>query len=203
MIQTMSNDGVLAVDKDAEDVVKLETPLSGVTDIVRQSLEFLAALNRTPAVKLLGISPSGFNATGESDIRNYYDHIASQQEKVLREGVRKALDCLQLHEFGDLDPNLTFDFAPLGEEDRAALATQQKTKADTIAVYLDRGLISPEEGRAAIVADPDSGFAGLDPDDLPEGNGMPEEMPGDVPPGMGEPGEADIDDVDKAGAVYG
>lgn len=203
LIQTMSNDGVLVVDKDTEDVVKLETPLSGVTDIVRQSLEFLAALNRTPAVKLLGISPSGFNATGESDIRNYYDHIASQQEKVLREGVRKALDCLQLHEFGDLDPNLTFDFAPLGEEDRAALAAQQKTKADTIAVYLDRGLISPEEGRAAIVADPDSGFAGLDPDDLPEGNGMPGEMPGDVPPGMGEPGEADIDDVDKAGAVYG
>ena len=207
MIQTMSNDGVLAVDKDAEDVVKLETPLSGVTDIVRQSLEFLATLNRTPAVKLLGISPSGFNATGESDIRNYYDHIASQQEKVLREGVRKALDCLQLHEFGEIDPDLAFDFAPLGEEDRAALATQQKTKADTIAVYLDRDVVSVEEARKALADDPDSGFAGIDPDDVPEGNGMPGDLPGDlpgdVPPGMGEPGKADIDDVDKAGAVYG
>ena len=81
MTQNMNNDGVLAIDKDDEDVLKLETPLSGVTDIVRQSLEILAALNRTPAVKLLGISPSGFNATGESDIRNYYDYITSQQEK--------------------------------------------------------------------------------------------------------------------------
>lgn len=201
MVQTMSNDGVLAVDKDSEDVIKLETPLSGVTDIVRQALEFLAALNRTPAVKLLGISPSGFNATGESDIRNYYDHIASQQEKVLRPGIRRALTCIQLHEFRSIDRGLDFDFAPLGEEDRAALATQQKTRADTVAVYLDRGVISAEEARGALASDPDSPFADIDPEDLPEGEA------GDVPPGMeggpGEPGEpGEPDDVDKAGAVY-
>lgn len=197
MIQTMSNDGVLAVDKDSEDVIKLETPLSGVTDIVRQALEFLAALNRTPAVKLLGISPSGFNATGESDIRNYYDHIASQQEKVLRPGIRRALMCVQLHEFRAIDTGLDFDFAPLGEEDRAALATQQKTRADTVAVYLDRGVVSAEEARSALASDPDSPFADIDPEELPEGAGEA----GDVPPGMeGAPG--DVDDVDKAGAVY-
>lgn len=190
MIQTMNNDGVLAVDKEAEDVIKLETPLSGVTDIVRQSLEILAALNRTPAVKLLGISPSGFNATGESDIRNYYDHITSQQEKVLRNGMRTVLDCMQLHLRGEIDPSVTFDFAPLGEEDRAALATMQKTKADTIAVYLDRDIISPEEARKALADDPDSGFADIDPEAVPEGNGMPDEA------------GAELDDVDKAGAVY-
>lgn len=197
LARNRSNDGVLAVDRDSEDVIKLETPLSGVTDIVRQSLEILAAMNRTPAVKLLGISPSGFNATGESDIRNYYDHISSQQEKVLRPGIQTALECLQLHEFGKIDPGLSFDFAPLGEEDRAALAMQQKTRADTIAVYLDRDVISPEEARKALADDPDSGFADIDPDDAPEGNGMP-----DAPPEGGEGGHVDIDDVDKAGTVY-
>lgn len=206
MVQAMSNDGVLAVDKDTEDVVKLETPLGGVTDIVRQSLELLAAVNRTPAVKLLGISPSGFNATGESDIRNYYDHIFSQQEKVLRSGIKTALDCIQLHLRGEIDPGLTFDFAPLGEEDRAALAMQQKTRADTIAVYLDRDVISPEEARKALADDPDSGFAEIDPDDVPEGNGMPDEMSaGGAEGGLGGGfggGRSDIDDADKAGAVY-
>ena len=198
MIQSMTNDGVLAVDKETEEVVKLETPLSGVTDIVRQSLEILAALNRTPAVKLLGISPSGFNATGESDIRNYYDHITSQQEKVLRDGIKKALDCIQLHLRGTIDPSVTFDFAPLGEEDRAALATLQKTKADTIAVYMDRDIISQEEARQSLASDPDSGFSDIDPAEVPQGNGMPDALP--------EAGEGglmpDIDDVDKAGAVY-
>lgn len=68
-------------------------------------------------------------------------------------------------------------------------------------------MVSVEEARKALADDPDSGFAGIDPDDVPEGNGMPGDLPGDlpgdVPPGMGEPGKADIDDVDKAGAVYG
>ena len=195
MTQNMNNDGVLAVDKDDEDVIKLETPLSGVTDIVRQSLEILAALNRTPAVKLLGISPAGFNATGESDIRNYYDHITSQQEKVLRAGIQTVLDCVQLHLRGKIDPSLTFDFAPLGEEDRAARATMQKTKADTIAVYLDRDVISPEEARKALADDPDSGFADIDPEAVPEGNEMPDEA-------QENPG-AELDDVDKAGEIYG
>lgn len=201
LVRYRTNDGVFLIDKDSENVIKLETPLSGVTDIVRQALEFLAALNRTPAVKLLGISPSGFSATGESDIRNYYDHIKSQQEKVLRAGILRALECIQLHEFGALDRTLGFDFAPLGEEDRAALATQQKTRADTAAVYLDRGVVSAEEVRASLANDPDSGFTDIDPDDLPESAGIAGGMPGAVPPGMEDGGE--LDDVDKAGAVYG
>lgn len=184
MIQNMSNDGILAIDRE-EDVLKLETPLSGVTDIVKQALEFLAALNRTPAVKLLGISPSGFNATGESDIRNYYDHIRSQQEKIFRAGIEKALKCLQLQAFGALENGVDFDFEPLGEEDRAAIAAQQKTKADTIAVYLDRGVISPEEARKAMAQDPASGFAFIDPGVMPDDEPDPE-----------------LDDADKAGAVY-
>lgn len=92
LVRYRTNDGVFLIDRETENVIKLETPLSSVMDIVRQALEFLAALNRTPAVKLLGISPSGFNATGESDIRNYYDHTTSQQEKVLRRAIQRALE---------------------------------------------------------------------------------------------------------------
>ena len=204
LVQNMSNDGVLAVDKESEDVIKVETPLGGVTDIVRQALEFLAAVNRTPAVKLLGISPSGFNATGESDIRNYYDHIRSMQEKMLRGPLKTLLDCLQLVTTGDIDPTISFDFRPLGEEDRAALATMQKTRADTVAVYLDRGVVSQEEARKALADDPNSGFSDIDVDELPP---LPDaELAAGVP---GEEGQAaplsggDLDDVDKAGAVYG
>ena len=204
LVQNMSNDGVLAVDKESEDVIKVETPLGGVTDIVRQALEFLAAVNRTPAVKLLGISPSGFNATGESDIRNYYDHIRSMQEKMLRGPLKTLLDCLQLVTTGDIDPTISVDFRPLGEEDRAALATMQKTRADTVAVYLDRGVISQEEARKALADDPNSGFSDIDVDELPP---LPDaELAAGIP---GEEGQTaplsggDLDDVDKAGAVYG
>ena len=74
------NDSVAVCDMTDEDIVNVQTSIAGCTDIVRQSLEMIASINRTPAVKLLGISPSGFNATGESDLKNYYDHIRTKQE---------------------------------------------------------------------------------------------------------------------------
>ena len=167
-----SNDGVLAIDKDAEDVVKVETPLSGVADIVRQSLEILAAMNRTPAVKLLGISPSGFNATGESDIRNYYDHIRSQQEKVIRSPLKTILDVAQISLWGKLDKGITFNFCPLSVEDENAVAMTQQVKINSLCALLDRNVISVEEARKVLVNDPNSGVDDLDPEATPEPVGM-------------------------------
>jgi len=168
LARNRSNDGILAIDKEAEDVAKIETPLGGVTDILRQNLELIAALNRTPAVKLLGISPSGFNATGESDIRNYYDHVLSQQEKVLRPALQVILDLVQLSLFGERDDMLTFAFNPLSEDDKASIAMTQSTKINSYCALLDRGVISPEEVRQLLIDDPRSGMDNLDPEDVPE-----------------------------------
>jgi hypothetical protein len=175
MSQNRSNDGVIAVDKDAEDIVKVETPMSGVTDVVRQSLEIVAALNRTPAVKLLGISPSGFNSTGESDIRNYYDHVLSQQEKVLRPPLQRILEALQVSLFGKVEPSIGFRFASLSETDENAKVLTQQAKINNLCAVLDRDIVSAEEVRQMLVSDPDSGFDGLDPE-------LPEDAEGDDAP---------------------
>lgn len=82
LAEKANSDSVLALDKETEDVVRLEASLSGVTDIVKQSLEAICCINRTPAVKLLGQSPMGFS-TGDADLQNYYDFIESQQSKIL------------------------------------------------------------------------------------------------------------------------
>lgn len=188
MSQNRSNDGVIAVDKDAEDIVKVETPMSGVTDVVRQSLEIVAALNRTPAVKLLGISPSGFNATGESDIRNYYDHVLSQQEKVLRPPLQRILEALQVSLFGKVEPSIGFRFASLSETDENAKVLTQQAKINNLCAVLDRDIVSAEEVRQILVADPDSGFDGLDPE-------LPEDAEGDdiplLSPAFGQEQEED------------
>lgn len=193
LAQYRSNDGIEVIDID-EDILQLETSLGGITEIVRQSLEILAVINRTPAVKLLGISPAGFNATGESDIRNYYDHILSQQEKVLRPALARILRIVQIRQFGKVDDSITFNFAALSEADQSAEASTQKIKADTMAVLLDRQIVSPEECRQRLADDPDSGFSDIDVDDVPE---PPEGEEGEKPPAP------DVDDVDKAGALDG
>ena len=158
-----NNDGVLALDKDSEELVQINTPLSGVRDLVQQSLEHLAALNRTPAVKLLGISPSGFNATGESDIRNYYDHIRSQQEKVIRPALEEVFRVLSVHLFGTVDAGMSFEFAAMSRSDEADAAAAQQQRAAALASLVKAQVISPDEARKYLRDSPDSGFDFLEP----------------------------------------
>lgn len=156
-----NNDGVALLDKETEDFVQVNTPLPGVTDIVRQSLEFVVSVNQSGVVKTLGYSPAGFSATGESDIKLQADLIATRQEKILREPIAEILKLLQLKLFGEIDPELTFDFNPLDEDDERTTAEVEKLKADTSAIYLDRGVISEDEVRGALATDDQSPYGDL------------------------------------------
>lgn len=160
-----SNDAVFLCDSE-DDVVNLQTSLAGVPDLVRQSQEIIAAIRRVPAVKLFGISPAGFNATGESDIRNYYDFLRSQQE--LRRGaIQKCLEAIQIVLWGKIDPTIGFKFNELGGEDRAAAAVNFSTRVNALAALADRQAISADEVRQAVKADPTSGLEFI-PDEAPD-----------------------------------
>lgn len=172
--QMRNNNGVVVLDKEDEDFVKVETSMSGVTEITRQAMEFVATVFRIPAVKFLGISPSGFNATGESDITNFYDLIMSLQQKQLAENVEKIMRMLQLNELGVIDEAISFEFGPLSEEDTKAKADTEKVKADTVAVYIGAGVVSPEEARQALADDKEGLFSFIDPEGLDEMDDMGE-----------------------------
>lgn len=146
------NQGVGLLDKEAEDFIQVNTPITGLTDIVRQSLEFVVSMNQSGVVKTLGYTPNGFSS-GESDVKLQADLIATRQEKILRKPLTEILKLLQLHLFGDIDPSLTFEFNPLDEDDERTDAEVEKLKADTAAVYLDRGVLTEDEVRKALRTD--------------------------------------------------
>ena len=112
----------------------------------------IAAINRTPAVKLLGISPSGFNATGESDITNYYDYIHSKQE-LRRDAITKCLNCIQLAEFGEISSGIDFEFAEQSTDNEQSIAMTAQTRVNMLATLQDRQVISAEETRHAVKTD--------------------------------------------------
>ncbi|WP_289702595.1 DUF1073 domain-containing protein [uncultured Parasutterella sp.] len=204
------NDSVFACDA-TEDVQNITATIAGVTDIIRQSLEFIASINRTPAVKLLGISPSGFNATGQSDIRNYYDHIKAKQE-LNRDAIQTCLKIIQLVELGKIDDSISFMFNELGEDDAAAIAMTAKTRVDMLAVLQDRNVISAEEVRESVKRDPSTGLDFISDE-------LPEEVEGDLitddPSASNGPmqeflanreapapeGKPHLDDVNKSGEI--
>ena len=178
------NNSVYVCDKEQEDVNNVQTTITGATDVVRQSLEMIAAINRTPAVKLLGISPSGFNATGESDITNYYDHIQSQQE-LYRPHIQRCLDAIQLVHFGKIDPSIKFEFVELASENESTKAATASAKMQLLSMALQAQAISSDEMRQAIKQDPDMGLDFLTGD-------APDVEPQDM---------SDVDDEDLASAA--
>lgn len=158
-VRWRNNDGVSLIDKDTEDFAQTNTPISGLDALLSQSLQFVVAVNRTNVVKTLGLSPAGFN-TGDADIKVHNDLIAALQEKILREPITQILKAICLHLFGDSEAP-SFDFRPLNEEDERSSADTERVKADTLSVFVDRGVISPDEAREAIKQDVKSSLSDI------------------------------------------
>lgn len=167
-VQTRSNDGCAAIDKDNEDLVVMTTSLSGVTDVVRQSMEYVAAMFNEPVVKMWGLSPNGFSS-GEAELRNHYDNIKSQQEKQFGEPIKRVLQVLQHNLYGEVDNSIVFNFLPLSEDDERSIAETNKIQADTDAVLIANGVITEDEARERLIADENSGYNTLtEREEMPE-----------------------------------
>ena len=165
---TRSNRGLMLLDQTAEDLVQLNTPLSGLSDLQAQSQEHMCSVSRIPAMILTGISPSGLNASSEGEIRSFYDWVSSQQETFYKPPLWICIQLLMLHLWGEIDPTITMEFCPLWQVSAKEQSDIRVNNANADAVYLDRSVVSPEETRERLAKDPDSGYSGIDMDDLPE-----------------------------------
>ena len=162
------NRGLMLLSKDEEEFFQFNTPLSGLDALLAQSQEQMAAPSHTPLVKLLGITPSGLNASTEGEIAVYYDHIRAMQENLLRDPLDKLLKLVQLHLFGKVNDNITFDFVPLQQMSKTELSTIRKSDTDRDVAYIQAGVVSAEEVRGRLASEPDSGYNGIDVEDVPE-----------------------------------
>lgn len=162
------NQGVFAIDKNTEDFKNVAAPVSGLAELQAQSQEHMASVCRIPLVKLTGISPSGLNATSEFEMRAFNDTIHGAQEHLFRPPLTTLYDFMQYHLWGERDPEITYDFLPLQELTAKEKSDVRKTDAETDQIRIDSGVLSQEEVRTKIANDPESGYDGIDPDDVPD-----------------------------------
>jgi phage-related protein (TIGR01555 family) len=173
-VATRDNQGLTLLDKDKEELNAVNVPLSGLEGLQAQSQEQMAGPSHIPLVKLLGITPTGLNASSEGEIKVFYDFVRACQQKFFGEHLNTILQILQLHLFGEIDDAIGFEFKSLSSPTVKELAEIRKADADTAAVYIDKGVISPDEVREKVNNDPDSGFDNLtgDAPEPPEVVGM-------------------------------
>lgn len=137
----MSNMGLNVMDKD-DDFVTNQYTFSGLSDVYELFMMDVAGAAEIPVTRLFGRSPAGMNATGESDLRNYYDKVRQQQEAQLRPAIEKLLPILCMSTWGMIPDELTFDFNPVrdtSDEERSNLIQQA---ANAINSVFQSGIIS-------------------------------------------------------------
>lgn len=100
---------------------------SGVSDVYESFMLDMAGAAGIPATKLFGRAPQGMNATGESDMKNYYESISQLQERQLRPALEKLLPVMCMSVFGAIPNDMEIVFEPIdtvGPEQRAQIMSQ-------------------------------------------------------------------------------
>jgi hypothetical protein len=168
-----------------------------------------------PLVKLLGVTPSGLNASSDGEIRVFYDSIVASQARIGTPGVRRIGDVMQTHLFGEVDPDITWQWNPLWEMSEKEAAEVRKINAETAQIEIDSGVLDPHEERQRIANAEDTLYPGLDIDEMPDreevegevlsvkGRPLDEEGDGDSLGGLnwreaGAHGEGDVDGTARA-----
>lgn len=171
---TRSNRGLFIRDKEREELNQLAVPLSGLDALQSQSQEQMCSVSHIPAVELLGVAPTGFGNVAEGEMRARNSRVKAEQEAYYRKPIETILNIVQLLRYGVIDPDIVVSFQPLYQMTLKELSEIRKADAERDATYLDRGTLSPEEVREKLARDPESGYQGIDVEDLPE-NDMQDE----------------------------
>lgn len=172
--QLRDNRGLMLLDKESEEFFQFNTPLSSLPELQAQAQEQMSAVSSIPLVKLLGITPSGLNASSDGEIRVFYDYIHGAQESLFREPLKRAMDIIQLSEFGDIDPDIGIEFIDLHQATQGEEAQARKSDAETDEILIRSGVISPQEARKRVAGDPDGQHNSIVVDDDDDISSEPE-----------------------------
>ncbi len=160
----MTNFSIFALDNNPEapeQWQQFNMTIAGLSDILTTNAELVCGVCRVPAVKLFGTSPKGFNATGDNELRLYYDLISSYQESNIRPALERIFELVQMSLFGEVDPDLDFEFKPLWKMSAIEKSTIQKDKQIINSGYINDNVLQRTEVREALAKDPDSGYSDL------------------------------------------
>ncbi|SFH29335.1 hypothetical protein SAMN05216459_12412 [Ensifer sp. OV372] len=121
--------GDLLLDKEEEYQQKTAS-FATLPEVLMSFLQIVSGAADIPATRLLGQSPAGMNATGESDLRNYYDRLQAMQEVEMRPAMWRLDECIIRSALGSRDPDIYYEWAPLWGMSEKEKADVFKTKSD-------------------------------------------------------------------------
>lgn len=135
-----SNFGMQLVNK-GDSVKNTQYTFTGLQEIYDSMCLDLSGASRIPVTKLFGRAPAGLNATGESDLQNYYDYVDTLRESKLRPILEKLLPIIAMSVWGGVPEDMDIQFPPLWTPTAKEVAEIAKAKAETIIAAFQANLL--------------------------------------------------------------
>lgn len=124
-----------------ESYEKKQNSFANLDKVVQQFMIDVSGAADIPVTRLFGQSPAGLNATGDGDIRNYYDMISSKQESELRPQLEYLYEVLVRSELGHMPDDFRFDFNSLWQVSDTEQAAVETARAQRDQIYVQLGLV--------------------------------------------------------------
>lgn len=128
----------------AETLTKQTYNFAGLSDILASQLMVLSGICDIPATRLLGKSPDGMNASGDGDLKNYYDNIAAQQRNDLSPILDPFFEVLIRSTLGSRPKGVWYEWSPLYTLTEKEAAEVESAFAKVITEYANNGMIREE-----------------------------------------------------------
>ncbi|HCB99766.1 MAG TPA: hypothetical protein DEP42_00865, partial [Ruminococcaceae bacterium] len=142
MDQFINNFSTWVLGPDDEFSTIQNNSFEGLNSIYESFMLDVSGASNIPATKLFGRSPAGENATGESDLQNYYDMVGQKQETYLRPVLDKLLPVIFMSEFGEVPDDIDFQFSSPRSKSEEETADIVQKKASTINDLFTSGLLT-------------------------------------------------------------
>lgn len=121
---------------------------AGLSDVIASMGDQISGALQIPLTRLFGQAPAGLNATGESDMRTYYDNILRLQERWFRRPLDVIIPLAARNAGIDLPDGWSYEFkslwqltdvqkAEVNNSDVTALVNAQSTGLLPSSVFLD------------------------------------------------------------------
>lgn len=138
-----SNFGMQLVNK-GDRIENTQYTFTGLQEVYDSMCLDLSGASRIPVTKLFGRSPAGMNATGESDLRNYYDYVDTLRENVLRPLLERILPVVCMSAWGAVPEDLDIQFPALWTPTAREVAEIAERKALAIRDVFQAGLLAAD-----------------------------------------------------------
>lgn len=125
-----------------ESYEKKSNSFANLDKIVQQFMVDVSGAADIPMTRLFGQAAGGLNATGDNDVRNYYDMVSGKQETEVRPQLEYLDEVLVRSTLGFMPDDYRFDFNSLWQVSDTEQATIEKTRADRDVAYLSAGVVT-------------------------------------------------------------